>query len=139
MKTQSLQDYRCPLILTVDDMPEVRAAIRFILEKHHMQVIEAGSTEEALELAGRHQFDLVLSDINRGPSSSGLEFLKILSHDYPNVPAAIISASLDEKTTQKARALGAFACLPKPFTYHSFLSVVHAALASHREKLPVRS
>jgi DNA-binding NtrC family response regulator len=118
-----------PLTLVVDDGEGPRQAIRVMLE--HLvaaRVIEAASSQEALELAVRHKFDLVTSDLTRAPID-GFKFLQILKWLRPTVPVIIISAVLSQANNKElATSMGAFACLGKPFTLQQLRPVVESAL-----------
>jgi len=105
-----------PLTLVVDDNEGPRRAIRLMLEQLvAARVIEAATSQKALELAVQHNFDLVTSDLTRAPID-GLKFLQILKWLRPTVPVIIISAVLNPANKESATSMGAFACLDKPFT-----------------------
>ena len=116
----------------VDDCDRVRAAIKAILrERAGVRTIEATTSEEAIELARRHTFDVVTSDINRC-GMDGLEFLQAFKQIHPTVPVIIASGDLDETKTRRAKWLRAFGCLPKPFTWCKLAELVKAAIAKRR-------
>ena len=56
-----------------------------------MEVIEAGSGEEALKRLGSHPVDLVFMDIGL-PGQSGPEATKRIKADYPGTPIAILTS-----------------------------------------------
>lgn len=118
-----------PLILVIDDCEEPRRAIRVMLEYLvAARVMETDSSAEALDLATKHDFDLVTSDLTR-PGMRGFEFISAFKQIRPNVPVIILSSVLNLKGF-KARALelGAFACLEKPFASRQLREVVEDAL-----------
>lgn len=117
-----------PRILILDDQPEVREALRLILKHEGMQTEIAETSDQALDLAQRHNFDVILSDISH-PGLSGLELLPIWKQTCPNVPIVIISASISSNL-ERAIGLGAFACVSKPFNGEAVLTSVRAALRS---------
>jgi DNA-binding NtrC family response regulator len=124
---------RRPLVLVVDDCESVRAAVKLALrEMAGIHTVGAATSEEALKLARRRKFDVVLSDINRWPGMNGLAFLKVFKRAHPTLPVIIVSGVLDEATARRARRLRAFDCLPKPFEAWELLGVVRAAIASRR-------
>jgi two-component system response regulator PilR (NtrC family) len=116
-----------PLTLVVDDGEGPRQAIRIMLEHLGARVIEAATSQEALELAVRHNFDLVTSDLTRAPVD-GFKFLQIFKWLQPTVPVIIISAVLNPANEESATSMGAFACLGKPFTLQQLRPVVESAL-----------
>jgi DNA-binding NarL/FixJ family response regulator len=56
-----------------------------------MEVIEAGSGEEALKRLGSHPVDLVFMDIGL-PGQSGLEATKRIKADYPDTTVTILTS-----------------------------------------------
>ena len=116
-----------PLTLVVDDGEGPRQAIRIMLEHLGARVIEAATSQEALELAVRHNFDLVTSDLTRAPVD-GFKFLQIFKWLQPTVPVIIISAVLNPANKESATSMGAFACLDKPFTLKQLRQIVESAL-----------
>jgi DNA-binding NtrC family response regulator len=121
---------RRPRVLNVDDFDCVRAIVKIVLrEMAGIHVVGAATSEEALKLAQRHNFDAVISDIVR-PGMDGLAFLEVFKRAYPTVPVIITSGFLGEAVTCRARRLRAFDCLPKPFTCQEIIAMVRSALAS---------
>jgi signal transduction histidine kinase len=66
------------LVLVVDDMAEIRAAVRMVLTDLGHQVIEASSAAEALSLAEIPGLDWVISDLQLG-AEDGADLLQELS------------------------------------------------------------
>ncbi|MBQ5949911.1 response regulator transcription factor [Massilia sp. ST3] len=95
-------------ILLVDDHPLVRDGLRARLEAApHLRVVgEAGSSQEALEQAGRCQPDLVLMDVNmRG--GSGIEATARLTARYPGIAVLILSMHDKPEYVSQAMQAGA--------------------------------
>ena len=95
-------------ILLVDDHPLVRDGLRARLEAApHLRVVgEAGSGQEALELAGRCQPDLVLMDVNmRG--GSGIDATARLTARYPGIAVLILSMHDKPEYVSQAMQAGA--------------------------------
>jgi DNA-binding NtrC family response regulator len=123
---------RRPLVLVVDDCECVRAAIKLVLrEMAGCRVVTAATSEEALGLARRRRFDVVTSDLSRC-GMNGLEFLKVFKQAHPTVPVIIVSAVLNDATACRAKWLGAFDCLPKPFQLRELVDLVQAAITSRK-------
>jgi two-component system nitrogen regulation response regulator NtrX len=75
------------------------------------------------------RYHLLLLDI-RMPRKDGLEVLKFVNEEYPDVKVIIVTglASMDEiKETVK---MGAFACIKKPFRIDNIIEKVQLALKS---------
>ncbi len=70
-----MSSQRRPRVLIVDDCDCLRGLYKVVLrDLAGVHTVGAGTSEEALNLARRHKFDVVLSDINRWPGLNGLEF-----------------------------------------------------------------
>jgi CheY-like chemotaxis protein len=82
-----------PVILVVDDEPEIRALISDFLEDDEgYAVLNARNGQEALEtVLPNHHVDLVLSDINM-PVMKGFELLSAVRGRWPHVKRVLITA-----------------------------------------------
>jgi DNA-binding NarL/FixJ family response regulator len=79
--------------LIVEDSLPFRQVIKSELSSQFpsMELIEAGSGEEALKKLGPHPMDLVFMDIGL-PGQSGLEATKKIKADYPDTTVAILTS-----------------------------------------------
>src|SRR5436853_4345066 len=64
-------------ILGVDDEPIISESIAFVLEAPHRKIVVAKNGQEALSLAAKEKFDIVITD-HRMPQAGGLELVKKL-------------------------------------------------------------
>ena len=64
-------------ILGVDDEPLIGESIAFALEGPHRKIVVAKDGREALALAAREKFDVVITD-HRMPRAGGLELVRKL-------------------------------------------------------------
>jgi CheY-like chemotaxis protein len=123
-----------PLVLVIDDEQSVRQHIRIVLEHFFgAKAIETDSSKEALELAVQHDFDLVTSDLTR-PHMDGFKFLAAFERIKPRVPVIIISAVSGFEN--RARALGAFGCLNKPFNAEELNLIASEAFGARKAGYP---
>ena len=73
---------RRPIVLIVDDCDCVRAVLKVVLrEMAGIRAVGAATSEEALKLARRRNFDVVISDIVR-PGMDGLAFLEVFKRAH---------------------------------------------------------
>jgi DNA-binding NarL/FixJ family response regulator len=79
--------------MTVEDHISFRTVLKNeLLSKFpSMEVIEAGSGEEALEKLGSHPMDLVFMDIKL-PGQNGFEVTKKIKADYPDTRVAFLTS-----------------------------------------------
>jgi two-component system, NarL family, invasion response regulator UvrY len=111
-------------ILLVDDHAVVRAGIhRLLATEPSVSVLEAQSGQEALEICGRKQFDLIILDLNL-PGSSGLTLL----HRLVQLDKAtkILVLSMHSEPIYAARALqaGAQGYISKSAAAEEFVEAV---------------
>lgn len=101
-------------ILLADDHAMVRAGIRALLEKQSELVVvgEAQTGGEALELAKHEHPDILLVDIAM-PEMNGLEVVRQLAKDLPDVRCIILTMHADEEHVWQALQAGAAGYLIK--------------------------
>ncbi len=115
-------------VLIVDDHAIVRDGLRRLLqERPEMSVANAASGEEALQLAGRESFDLVLLDLNL-PGLGGLELLRRLVRVQP-VPVLVFSQHSEAIYATRALESGARGFVSKNATPEELLDAIDTVLA----------
>ena len=114
------------MILVVDDDPEVRQLIYDVLDSEGFEVEKAADGREALEKATRRRPALVVLDLTL-PRLSGPAFAAQLS-SLSGRPVPILVISGEGRAGSKARELGAFAYLHKPFDIEDLLECVARGL-----------
>jgi len=90
-----------PVILIVDDEPQIRSALRRLLEREQYEVLEAPGTHEALKIAQRQRVDLVISDYLM-PESNGLDLLVQMKKHHPRTVRIIMTGKADLNTVVTA-------------------------------------
>src|SRR6187397_3426831 len=119
-------------ILLVDDEDAIQSLLTYPLERDGYRVVQARDGEEALEVFGEENPDLVVLDIML-PRLDGLEVCKRL-RARSTVPIIMLTARDDELDKVVGLELGADDYITKPFSIHEFRSRVRALL--RRAKLP---
>lgn len=117
-------------ILVIDDEEGVRRVIGKILVRAGHDVLEAPDGKVALSLLKEEAADLVICDLFM-PEMDGVEVLRQLRRDYPNLRVVAISGGAYQGRVQLldvAKALGAVAVLGKPFQPHQLLELVNDLL-----------
>jgi len=112
-------------ILVCDDHPIVRRGLREILEQAGAPVTvgEAASAAEGLALARKQSWDTVVLDITM-PGRSGLELLKELKSERPNVPVLVLSVHPAEQYAVRVLRAGASGYLTKESAPEELLTAI---------------
>jgi len=115
-----------PLVLVVEDEPQMRKFVRIALESHDYRVIEAGTGAEAIQQAVSYTPDAVVLDLGL-PDMDGLEVTRQL-REWSTVPILVISARGQEDSKVKALDGGADDYLTKPFGAAELMARLRVAL-----------
>jgi len=102
-------DYR---ILIVDDEEVLRTLFVTALGERY-DCVPAADAQEALELMREQQFALVISDVQM-PGMSGVDLLRKIVSEYPDVATIIVSGIDRSQRVIDALRMGAFDYLIKP-------------------------
>ena len=114
----------------VDDSKATRELIATVVEGvDECQAFEAQSGFDALKILPRHQFDLIITDINM-PDINGLELINFVKKNpnYRETPLLIVSTESSEQDRLRGLALGASDYLVKPFEPDALLALVRRYL-----------
>jgi DNA-binding NarL/FixJ family response regulator len=117
-------------LLVIDDHALVREGVKHVLESLEpgTEVLEAGDAAEALLLAEREAFDLVLLDLGL-PGLDGFQTLELLRERSPALPVIILSGGAERNDVVNALDMGAAGFIPKSFTRELMLQAVRLVLA----------
>ncbi len=96
-----LQDF---VVLYVDDEPANTAAFRAAFRRDG-NILTANSVNESMETLKRESVDLLITD-HRMPESTGLELLKRMADDFPDVNRVMVSAYADLDLVKTALNVG---------------------------------
>lgn len=125
-------------ILVVDDDGASCDVLREIFAAQNWHVETAQAPEQALRLAERERFDLIVSDINLEAALTGLDLLKQLRD---RAPVILITGFGTLDATVKATQEGAWDLISKPFKVAEVVAAAQRALAenaaSHVDALAV--
>jgi DNA-binding NtrC family response regulator len=118
-------------ILIIDDEQEIRESLEQLLRLEGYQADAASSGEEGLKRVEGGVFDLVLLDINL-PDRNGLDLLKAIKHDAPEVGVIMITAYDSSQMAFQASKEGAESYVTKPWDNDKLLLEVRNLLAKSR-------
>lgn len=115
-----------PVVLVVDDEPQILRVMRASLPIRGYEVLTASSGEDALNQLGKQVPDLVILDLAM-PEMSGLEVCRRI-REFSTVPIIILSAKGSESDKVAALDLGADDYVTKPFGMDELLARARAVL-----------
>jgi len=102
-------------LLVVDDDAGIRRVFREVVApREQVELREAASAEEALELLRTRVFDVAFLDL-RMPGLGGMELLEQLKRERPSLAIVMVTAHGTIEAAVEAMKLGAADFLPKPF------------------------
>jgi two-component system, NtrC family, response regulator PilR len=118
---------KSPLILIVDDEPDIRELLEITLNRMDIQTCSAKNIQEAKSLLQQHSFDLCLTDMKL-PDGDGLELVKYIQNKHTAIPVAVITAHGNMDTAIRALKNGAFDFVSKPVELGALRKLVKMAL-----------
>jgi CheY-like chemotaxis protein len=121
--------------LVVDDEEVVRSLYRVLLPG--FRVFEAETSEQALRLAQRHRFNVVITDYSRPGKLDGLQFIAAFNKAHPSSPVIMATGRDIRSLRSRALRLGAHAFLAKPFRAAPFRAAVDYAISHPLRKREV--
>ena len=101
-------------ILGVDDEPIIGESIAFVLEAPHRKIVVAKDGQEALALAAKQKFDVVITD-HRMPRAGGLELVRKLRERKYHGKIVVLSAHLSPENIGIYEELDVDEVVSKPF------------------------
>jgi two-component system, OmpR family, KDP operon response regulator KdpE len=119
-------DGTTPLVLLIEDEPQMRRFLRTALESNDYRLVEAGTAREGLAHAAARNPDVILLDLGL-PDRDGLEVAREL-REWSGTPIIVISARGQEADKVKALDLGADDYLTKPFGVEELLARIRVSL-----------
>jgi two-component system KDP operon response regulator KdpE len=114
-----------PVVLIIEDEPQMRRFLRTSLQSQGYQVIEAGTGKEGLRHAAGYNPDLILLDLGL-PDGDGLAVAKVL-RSQRKTPIIVLSARGRDEDKVAALDLGADDYLTKPFGLGELLARMRVA------------
>ena len=114
-------------ILVIDDEPDIVELLSMSLESMGMEPAGAGSVREGRQLIESFTPDMCLTDL-RLPDGDGLEIVKYIAENHPDMPVAVISAHGNMELAIECLKAGAFDFLTKPVNLENLKNVVSGAL-----------
>ena len=123
-----------PLVLIVEDEPQMRRFLRTSLGAHGYRVLEASTAAEAVMLTTSHNPAILLMDLGL-PDGDGISVTRAL-REWTQVPVVVISARGREDDKVEALDAGADDYLTKPFGVKELLARMRVALRHAAPEAP---
>src|SRR3954463_10752987 len=115
-----------PLLLLVEDEPQMRGFLRASLGSHGFRLLEAAGAQEAVALATSHNPEVILLDLGL-PDGDGIELARRF-REWSRAPIIVLSARGREADKVEALDAGADDYLTKPFGVAELLARIRVAL-----------
>ena len=115
-------------ILVVEDDAAMLQLIAEELTDAGYQVSAASTPEQALLLIEEHPFTAVVTDLNLGRHTTGLDLAKHLLKHEPDLPIVLITAFGTMQTAIEAIRQGVYDFLTKPFAFEELILTIHRAV-----------
>jgi two-component system KDP operon response regulator KdpE len=115
-----------PLILLIDDEPQILRALKTILSANHFRVVSAVNGEEGIALAASQSPDVIVLDLTL-PDMDGVEVCGQI-REWSQTPIIILSVRDSERDKVAALDKGADDYLTKPFGIEELLARIRVAI-----------
>ncbi|WP_299559293.1 sigma-54 dependent transcriptional regulator [uncultured Sulfitobacter sp.] len=120
-------------ILIVDDERDIRELISDILQDEGFATRLAGNSDDAMQAVNTEPPALMILDIwLKDSKMDGIDILKTVKRDNPDVPVVIISGHGNVEIAVAAIKQGAYDFIEKPFNIDQLLVVIRRAMETSR-------
>ena len=117
-----------PLLLIIEDDETITLSLKVFFEGRGCNVLNASTGEEGLRIALKEVPDTVLLDL-RLPDIHGIEILKAIKRDYPEISVIIMTGYGEIEEAVKAMKLGAEYFFKKPIDMDELAVIVEKSLS----------
>ena len=122
-------------VLVIDDEPDILELLDITLSRMGLEVTTALTLRDGRKALADQQYDLCLTDM-RLPDGNGLDLVGEISRDYPQLPAAVITAHGKVEDAVQALKIGAFDFVSKPVDLADLRNLVNQALKLSKDAPP---
>ena len=119
-------------ILIVDDDPAFGLMLGTFFDKNGFKTTKAQTGKECLKELKHSDYHLVLTDL-RLPDITGIEVLRHIKQNYPQLPVVLMTGYGEIKTAVQAIKLGAYEYVSKPVNPDEILMIVNSVLGGKAE------
>ncbi len=122
-----------PLILLIDDEPQILRALKTILSANHFRVVSATRGEQGIALAVAQPPDVIILDLSL-PDIDGIRVCEDI-RQWSRIPIIVLSVRDNEKDKVAALDKGADDYLTKPFGIEELLARIRVAMRHSEQSL----
>ena len=115
------------LALIVDDEPDIRELLELTLKRMGIDTRSAADLKQARTLVAAEKFDVCLTDM-RLPDGNGIDLVRHIQQQQPQLPVAVITAYGSMDTAVEALKAGAFDFVSKPVDLHVLRNLITSVL-----------
>lgn len=118
-------------LLLADDHALFREGMAHVLTQldNHLELFEAGTCDQALEIAAQQpDLDLLLLDLNM-PGTRGLAVVTTFRQKFPDLPLVVLSAVEEHDDVEQVLDAGALGFIPKSSSAQVMLSALRLVLS----------
>jgi len=116
-----------PVVLVVDDEPEIRSLLSEYFGRHGLVVRTAQDAAQAREMLAESLPDLAILDVNM-PGENGLSLARWLRERHPHMGLVMLTTAGEPVDRIVGLELGADDYVPKPFEMRELLARIRAVL-----------
>lgn len=121
-------------VAIVDDEADVLYTYSIILKSAGIKdIVIVQDPRELPIILKERSFSVILLDLTM-PHISGIELLKFIVTEYPEIPVIVITAIKEIDTAIECIKIGAFDYLVKPVEKNKLITSIHKAIEIHRLK-----
>lgn len=117
---------QAPLVLVVEDEPQLQRVLRLMLESNEMRHIEALNAREAIKRIQQQSPDVIIADLTL-PDGDGIEVIRA-AREITHVPILVLSSRSQEHDKVAALDAGADDYVTKPFSTGELLARLRVCL-----------
>ena len=117
-------------VLIVDDEVNIRRVLAAMLKREGYEVTTAADGEQALGVLQKTPVHVVVTDLVM-PRLGGMELLRRVAGDFPDIPVIVITAHGSVDSAVAALKAGAFDYITKPFEQDDLKKVIAKAARAH--------
>ena len=118
-----------PVVLVIDDDPQIRRFLRAGFELEHFKVLEEKTAEAGLHAATLRQIDLIVVDLNLPDMDGGDVVERIRA--WSTIPIIVLSVRASDEDKVRLLERGADDYVVKPFSMVELLARGRAAFRRH--------